>query len=97
MGKEFLNLPDDFLHYKVGNIPFNYLGHLMGANPKKENTWYPLVKVVTKRLASWRNKFVSLDRRVDLLNQFQTLCWLFFMKMLVTVYKKLVRFQMRFL
>lgn len=49
-------------------FPFKYLGLLEGENPKNEKTWDPQVSLVTKRLASRRNEFVSLGGGVVLLN-----------------------------
>lgn len=32
----FLDLVEDFLHYKVSSFPFKYCGLLLGENPKKK-------------------------------------------------------------
>lgn len=59
---------EEFLECKVESFPFKYLGLSVGANLNKENMWDTLVSLVTKRLASWRNIFVSLGGTVVLLN-----------------------------
>ncbi|KAJ9184826.1 hypothetical protein P3X46_004514 [Hevea brasiliensis] len=31
---------------KIGNLPFHYLGLLLGANPKRASTWLPVVRKI---------------------------------------------------
>lgn len=72
----------------------------MGANPKKGGIWDPLIKLVSRRLVTWRNRFVSLGGRVALLNSvlnFIHVFFLSFMKMLVSMWRKLVDLQRYFL
>jgi hypothetical protein len=57
-----------FLNCKRGKFAFIYLGLPVGANPRKEATWDPVVAVLQKRLHSWHNRFVSLGGRVILIN-----------------------------
>jgi len=47
---------------------FTYLGLPVGANPRLDKTWQPLIKLLTSRLESWGNKYVNLGGRVVLLN-----------------------------
>lgn len=72
----------------------------MGANPKKKGTWAPLFKFVYERLSTWGNRFVSLGGRLVLsslvLNSIPVF-FLSFMKMCVSVWKKLVSMQRHFL
>lgn len=51
----------------------------VGANLRKEGTCEPLVKVVSMRLASWRNRFVSLRGRVVMLNLIMNFIHFFFL------------------
>lgn len=37
VGKHFMDLVEEFLHYKVGAFPFKYLELPVGVNPKKES------------------------------------------------------------
>lgn len=59
-------LAEHFLHYRVWSLPFMYLGLQVGENPHREQTWKPLL--VSRRLNSWGNKYVSYGGMVVLLN-----------------------------
>ncbi|GAU26578.1 hypothetical protein TSUD_266930 [Trifolium subterraneum] len=52
---EFLDLAERFLHCSVGSIPFIYVGLPVGANPRKESTWKPLLFSLSRKLGVWRN------------------------------------------
>lgn len=65
--ESFLYLTTEFLNCKVGSIPFKYLVPV-GANPRRASTWQPLIEALTKRLLSWKNRYLSLGRRIILLN-----------------------------
>lgn len=47
--KSFLDPVCEFLHYKKDILPFKYLGLPVGANPRCESTWKPLVNLVSMR------------------------------------------------
>jgi hypothetical protein len=64
----FLTEAAKFLNCKIGSIPFIYLGLPIGANPRKEATWKPVIEVLHKRLNSWHNKYVSLGGSLVLIN-----------------------------
>jgi hypothetical protein len=64
----FLASATVFLKCVVGRLPFIYLGLPVGANPRRLSTWNPVIEVIQNRLASWKNKYVSLGGRVVLLN-----------------------------
>jgi hypothetical protein len=64
------------------------------------STWNPVLELIQRRLASWKNKYVSLGGRVVLLNSVLAAIPIFYLsvfKMPVGVWKKLVRLQRRFL
>lgn len=44
------------MNYKITKLPFVYLGIPIGANPRKEKTWRPIVDKVTKRLSSGKHR-----------------------------------------
>jgi hypothetical protein len=48
----FLETACDFLNCQLGSIPFKYLWLHIGANPKSESTWDPLLDHLQKRLFS---------------------------------------------
>jgi hypothetical protein len=96
VGNEFHGFAERFLYCRVGCVPFSYLGLPVGANPRLEKTWQPLLQLLTNRLGSWGNKYVSLGGRVILLNSVLNVIPIFYMsvmKMPVTVWKKIVRLQ----
>jgi hypothetical protein len=92
----FMGVAAKFLNCKLGKFPFIYLGLPVGANPRKEATWDPVIEVLQKRLHSWKNRFVSLGGRVVLINSVLAaipLFYLSFMKLPTKVWKKLFRFK----
>lgn len=48
----FLEAAADFLQCKLGALPFIYLGLLVGANPRRAETWRPIIDKVKRRLSS---------------------------------------------
>ena len=49
---EFLGVAVRFLHCSVGSLPFTYLGLPVGANPRLDRTWMPLIDNISRRLDS---------------------------------------------
>lgn len=66
--QDFLDLSCEFLHCKKEYLPFNYLGLPVGANPLLASTWDPLVNLMLRRILSWKHMYISMGRRVVLLN-----------------------------
>lgn len=66
MKQNFLFVVSDYLLCAVS--PFNFLGILIGCNPRKGSSWSLVLAKVRTRLASWKGKFLSLGGRVTLLN-----------------------------
>jgi hypothetical protein len=100
VSSEFMASTSTFLNCRLESIPFKYLGLPIGANPKSNATWDPLVEKMRKRLFSWRNKHISLGGRIVLINSVLNaipVFFLSFMKMPKSVWKKLVRIQREFL
>jgi hypothetical protein len=97
---EFLEMGCTFLNCKRGAVPFKYLGLPVGANPKRVDTWDPLLDQIRRRLNSWENKFISFGGRIVLLNSILNsipIFYMSFMKMPTQVWKKLVSIQRAFL
>ncbi|GAU22541.1 hypothetical protein TSUD_296610 [Trifolium subterraneum] len=85
---------------RVGRTPFKYLGLPVGANPRKLSTWEPMLNVIKGRLGSWGNKYVSLGRRIVLINAVMNAIPIFFlsyMKMPIKVWREVVKLQRVFL
>ncbi|MCI28904.1 cytochrome P450, partial [Trifolium medium] len=47
---DLLGVAERFLHCRVGLLPLMYLGLPVGANPRNERTWKPLLDTLAKRL-----------------------------------------------
>ncbi|GAU37373.1 hypothetical protein TSUD_22470 [Trifolium subterraneum] len=97
---DFLNLAERFLHCSIGSIPFTYLGLPVGANPRKESTWKPLLVSLSRKLGVWRNRFISLGGRVVLLKSVMNSIPIFYLSFLIMptkVWKHIVRIQRNFL
>jgi hypothetical protein len=64
----FMTMACTFVNCRQGDVPFKYLGLPIGANPKSEATWKPLLDNIRKRLFSWRNKHISFGGTIVLIN-----------------------------
>lgn len=98
--KGFLDLACEFLHYRKKSFPFKYLGFPVGANPRLTSTWEPFVNIVSRRLLSWKRKYVFLCGRSILLSSVLNVIPIFylsFLKMHVKVWKKIMKIQRKFL
>jgi hypothetical protein len=97
---DFVELACTFLNCKHGEVPFKYLGLLVGANPRRIATWEPVLAYLKKRLSSWGKKYISLGGRIVLINSVLNaipIFFLSFLKMPVSVVKSVVRIQGNFL
>ena len=56
-----------YLHCRVLVIPFLYLGLPIGTNPRRSDTWDPIVKKCERKLAKWKQKLLSFGGRVTLI------------------------------
>ncbi|WJX66076.1 hypothetical protein P8452_50669 [Trifolium repens] len=100
VSEDFLGMASQFLNCRVGAIPFKYLGLSVGANPRKMSTWEPMIAKIQGRLGSWRNKYVSFGGRIVLINSVLNaipIFYLSYMKMPMSVWRKLVSIQRKFL
>jgi hypothetical protein len=68
VSQDFMRLASVFLNCRIGSILFKYLGLPVGAKIRREATWEPLMNSLRKRLGSWKNRFLSLEGRITLLN-----------------------------
>ncbi|XP_045821935.1 uncharacterized protein LOC123914805 [Trifolium pratense] len=53
VGARLLEAGAFFLACNTATIPFKFLGIPVGANPRRRETWKPVVEAMTKRLNSW--------------------------------------------
>jgi len=97
---DFMERACSFLNCRQGSVPFMYLGLLVGDNPRRVETWEPLVDHLRRRLFSWGNRYISLGGRIVLLNLVLNSIPIFYlslMKMPAKVVKLIVSLQRNFL
>jgi hypothetical protein len=70
-GSSFLSCRDEV-------VPFKFLGIPVGANPRRRDTWSPVVEAMTKRLTSWNSRQLSYGGRITLINSVLTSLPLYF-------------------
>lgn len=64
--QDLLSQLADMLHCNKGKIPFKYLGLPVGANPRRCETWKPVIDSVKKKLRSWNPNLLSFGVRLVL-------------------------------
>lgn len=64
--EEWLSHMADLLNCGKGQIPFKYLGLPVGANPRRCDTWKPVIDSVKKKLKSWSPNLLSFGARLVL-------------------------------
>lgn len=57
-----------FLNCKICKVPFNYLGIPIGANPRRAETWKPIIEKLRSRLAVWKRRNLSFGGRIMLIH-----------------------------
>ncbi|GKU98541.1 hypothetical protein SLEP1_g11532 [Rubroshorea leprosula] len=70
-----INVPEEWmtrmsciLNCKQGSLPCKYLGMPIGSKRKCIAMWRPMIDSFKKKLANWKNRFISLGGRITLLN-----------------------------
>jgi len=89
-----------YLNCRLLTIPFLYLGLSIGTNPRRFDTWDPIVKKCERKLAKWKQKLLSFGGSVTLIKSFLNsipIYFLSFFKAPNKVLDKLVWIQRRFL
>lgn len=100
MAEEELRVASQFLYCRIGELPFNFLGIPVGANPRRASTWKLVVAKMKNRLSTWRSKQLSIGGRITLLNAVFASLPLYYFSFFKTpkcVLKKLVQIQRNFL
>jgi hypothetical protein len=96
----FLEAGASFLSCLSDMVPFKFLGIPVGANPRRRNTWQPVIDAMSKRLNSWSSRHLSYGGRITLVNSVLAsipLYFFSFFKAPCCVIKQLVRIQRNFL
>ena len=57
----------EILGCRVGALPMNYLGMLLGASHKSPSIWNPILEKVNRKLAAWKKLYLSKGGRLTLL------------------------------
>ncbi|XP_058763724.1 uncharacterized protein LOC131637156 [Vicia villosa] len=57
-----------FLACKKGNIPFSFLGIVVGENPRRKKVWKKVIDNIKNILSSWKGRNISIGGRVMLIN-----------------------------
>ncbi|GKV44765.1 hypothetical protein SLEP1_g51921 [Rubroshorea leprosula] len=66
---------------RKGNFPFKYLGVPIGGSHRKLHLWKPLVDVFSKKLSTWKGRFLSLSGKITLINSVLSSLPVFWMSM----------------
>ena len=89
-----------FLNYSQLVFPFSYLGIPMGSNPKSWSVWQPIISKFDAKLAKWKQRYLSIDGRITLINFVLTalpIYLLSFFRIPKKVVHKIVSIQRNFL
>ncbi|GAU20609.1 hypothetical protein TSUD_33450 [Trifolium subterraneum] len=63
-----LSAGSSFLSCRAETIPFKFLGVSVRANPRRKETWKPVVDAMNKRLSTWTSRHLSFGGRLTLIN-----------------------------
>jgi hypothetical protein len=70
----WLNVQDEelkqyvkILHYKEGNLPFRYLGIMVGTNMNRMANWSLIIDIFQTRLSKWKARQFSIGGRWTLI------------------------------
>lgn len=59
IAESWLNKAASILNCKVGKVPFVYLGHPIGGDPRMLSLWDPVLNTIKSRLSRWKSRFLS--------------------------------------
>jgi len=96
---------DKFLFSKCLNcrqmdLPFKYLGMVVGGNHRRVEFWNPIIDKIRSRLASWKGRLLSMAGRLCLIKSVLSSLPLFyqsFFKVPINVCNHIRRIQAKFL
>ena len=81
-------------------LPFVYLGIPIGANPRRARVWEPIIQKCERRLARWKQRFISFGGRVTLIQSVLTsipIYYFSFFRVPKSVINRLIKLQRSFL
>lgn len=71
----------DCLLYKIGHLPFTYLGLPIGVNSSPLKFWNLIIEHMNKRLATWKGKLLSIAGQLTLIKASLSSLLLYFMSL----------------
>ena len=90
----------NYLNCSLLTLPFTYLGVPIGANPRRYQTWDPIISKCERKLVKWKLRHLLFGGRVTLLKSVLTsipIYFLSFYRVPQKVVDELVRIQRNFL
>ena len=57
----------DYFNCSIMTLPFIYLGIPIGANPRHNELWDPVVRKCERKLSTWKQRYLSFGGRVTLI------------------------------
>ncbi|GLU19134.1 hypothetical protein SLE2022_353990 [Rubroshorea leprosula] len=88
------------LNCKPGSLPCKYLGIPLRADPRRIDTWKPLIDSFKRKLSSWRGRYLSFGGRTTLINSVLSSLPVFLMsfhRLPKTVIREIDKIRRRFL
>jgi hypothetical protein len=64
----FLAAASNFLYCSIDKAPFRFLGLPVGANPRRFETWKPVINSLKNKLTVWKGKNLSIGGMLVLIN-----------------------------
>ncbi|XP_058749275.1 uncharacterized protein LOC131622266 [Vicia villosa] len=96
----FMQAASQFLSCKLDQVPFKFLGIVVGGNPRRINFWNPIMSILKAKFSPWIGKLMSIGGRVTLINSVVNnlpVYYLSFFKIPNKVKKEIVKLQRNFL
>ena len=54
-----LSVLGDIMHCRIASLPMTYLGMLLGSSFKLKDIWNSILEKMERRLAGWKNLYLS--------------------------------------
>ena len=90
----------EFLNCRIFSLPLTYLDIPIGANPRRDELWDPVIRKCERKLARWKQRHLSFGGRVTLIQSTLSsipIYFLSFFRLPGKVADKLIRIQRSFL
>jgi len=100
MSDQWKQVAANYLNCSQLALPFVYRGIPIGANPRRARVWEPTIQKCERRLARWKQRYISFGGRVALIQSVLTsipIYYFSFFRVPQTVINKLIQIQRRFL